>query len=131
MIRIGSEDIWSWVAIEPENKEILAQSISKERSMFVAEHFLSDIMQEYGRHPVSTDGGTWYLQACKFLKLDHHIHSTLEKSIIERTILHIKDRTESFDNYFPCRKEEHCNLFHIKNWMNLFIDMHNKEMINT
>jgi len=27
--------------------------------MFVAEHFLSNIVKEYGRHPISTDGGTW------------------------------------------------------------------------
>ncbi len=47
-----------------------------------------------GKHPnpiVSTNdgGGTWYpLQACQFLELDlkHHIHSSYEKSIIERTI---------------------------------------------
>ena len=29
--------------------------------MFVAEHFLSKIVEKYGDHPVSTDGGTWYL----------------------------------------------------------------------
>jgi len=23
-------------------------------------------------HPVSTDGSTWYPQACRFLKLQHH-----------------------------------------------------------
>lgn len=38
-------------------------------------------------HPVSTDGGTWHLpQVCKFLKLPQYIHSSFEKSIIERTI---------------------------------------------
>ena len=32
----------------------------------VAERFLSHIVKEYGQHPVSTtDGGTWYPQACK------------------------------------------------------------------
>jgi putative transposase len=36
--------------------------------MFVAERFLSNIVDEYGYHPVSTDGGTWYPQACRFLK---------------------------------------------------------------
>jgi hypothetical protein len=37
-------------------------SISKERNMFVAsECFLSNIVDEYGQHTVSTDGeGTWY-----------------------------------------------------------------------
>jgi putative transposase len=60
--------------------------------MFVAERFLSNVIKEYGEHPVSTDGGTWYPQACQFLKLNHHIHSPYEKSIIERTIQYIKDR---------------------------------------
>ncbi len=37
--------------------------------MFIAEHFLSDIVEEYGKHPVSTDGGTWYPQACGFFNV--------------------------------------------------------------
>ncbi len=66
----------------------------------------------------------------KFLKVEHHIHSPFEKSItIERTIPYIKDRTtEGFDDYFPCRKRK-CKLFHIKNWMKLFVDLYNKEVI--
>jgi putative transposase len=41
---------------------------------------------------------------------------------------YIKDRTlESFDDYFPCRLEN-CKLKHVKNWLNLFIDYHNKEL---
>ena len=69
-----------WVAIEPESKEILGMSISKERNMFVAiERFISYVVDEYGEHPVSTDGGgTWYPQACRFLKINHHIHSFYE-----------------------------------------------------
>ena len=62
--------------------------------MFVAERFLSNVVNEYGQHPVSTDGGTWYPQACQFLKLNHHIHSSHEKSIIDAKE---KDRTECFD----------------------------------
>ncbi len=62
--------------------------------MFVAERFLSDIVEEYGHHPVSTkDGDTWYPQAGQFLKIDYQIHSSYEKSIIERTMQYIKDRT--------------------------------------
>jgi len=124
LIKVGSELIWFWIAIEPENRQILAVSISKERNMFVAERFLSNLVKDYGNHPVSTDGGTWYPQACEFLKMDHHIHSSLEKSLIERKMQYIKDRTECFDDYFPCRK-----LKHVRNWLNLFVDYHNKEMI--
>ena len=128
-IKAGSELIWLWVAIEPENRQILALSITKERNMFVAERFLSGLVKIHGNHPVSTDGGTWYPQACGFLKVDHHIHSPFEKSIIERTVQYIKDRTECFDDYFPCRKEN-CKLKHVLNWLNLFVIYHNKEVIN-
>ncbi len=57
-IKVGSEIIWLWVAIEYETKEILGMSISKERNMFVAERFLLDVVAKYGKHQVSTDGGT-------------------------------------------------------------------------
>jgi putative transposase len=88
--------------------------------MFVSEKFLADIIKIYGRYPVSTDGGgSWYPQACEFLKLDHHIHSSLEKSLIERTMQYVKDRTEGFDDYFPCRKQN-CKLDHIKQWIKVF-----------
>ena len=40
---------------------------------------------------------------------------------------YIKDRTECFDDYFPCRKKK-CKLKHVINWMNLFVDYHNKEL---
>ncbi|MDR4490478.1 MAG: DDE-type integrase/transposase/recombinase [Candidatus Nitrosocosmicus sp.] len=130
LIKIGSEYIWIWVAIEPENRQILSLSISKERNMFVAERFLSGLIRIHGKHAISTDGGTWYPQACRFLGLEHHIHSSFEKSIIERTVQYIKDRTESFDDYFPCRMKN-CKLKHVENWLNLFLDYHNKGMIYT
>ena len=80
LLKVGFEFIWLWVAIEPENRQILALSISKERNMFVAERFISGVIKNHGKHPVSTDGGTWYPQACRFLNLKHHLHSfCLEK----------------------------------------------------
>jgi len=98
--------------------------------MFVAERFLSTLVKDHGKHLISTDGGTWYPpQACRFLKLPQHIHSPFEKSLIERTIQYIKDRIESFDDYFPCKKEN-CNLDHVKKCLNLFVNMHNKNIIN-
>ncbi|MDR4491753.1 MAG: DDE-type integrase/transposase/recombinase [Candidatus Nitrosocosmicus sp.] len=126
LIKIGSKYIWIWVAIEPENRQILALTISKERNMLIAERFLSDIVRNYGKHLVSTDGGSWYPQACRFLGLEHHIHSSFEKSLIERTMQYIKDRTENFD-YFPCRLKN-CKLKHVQNWLRLFADYHNKKI---
>ena len=97
--------------------------------MLIAERFIESLIDEFDKHPISTDGGSWHpLQACQFLKLRHHIHSSFEKSIIERTMQCIKDRTETFDDYFQYRKKK-CKLKHIINWFNLFIDQHNKEII--
>jgi putative transposase len=127
LIKVGSEYIWLWIAIEPENRQILALTISKERNMFVAERFLSGLVKDYRKLPVSTDGGTWYPQACEFLTLDHHIHSSWEKSLIERIIQYIKDRTESFDDYFPCRKQN-CKLEHIKQWIKVFAYHYNNNI---
>ena len=77
--------------------------------MLIAERFISSLTKGYDKHSISTDGGTWYPQACQFLKLNRHIHSSYEKSLIERTMQCIKDRTVSFDDYFPCSKEN-CRL---------------------
>jgi putative transposase len=98
--------------------------------MFVAQKFLNNMVKEYGKLPVSTDGGgTWYpLQACKFLKLKHHLHSRYEKSNIERIIQYIKDRVEDFDDYFPYIKDK-CNLQHVINWFNAFTYYYNNEII--
>ena len=38
-----------------------------------------------------------------------------------------QDRLECFDDYFPCRKKK-CKLKHVINWLNLFVDFHNKEL---
>ncbi len=68
-IKVGSGLIWLWIVIEPIDKEILSFDISKERNMFVvAERFLSNVIKEYGKHPVSTDGGTWYATSLQISK---------------------------------------------------------------
>ncbi|MER5174194.1 MAG: hypothetical protein ABJB76_09415 [Candidatus Nitrosocosmicus sp.] len=56
------------------------------RNMFVAERVLSKVVEEYGRHLVSTYSGTWYPSACQFLKITPHIHSSYDNSVIERII---------------------------------------------
>jgi hypothetical protein len=55
-----------------------------------------------------TDGRTWYPpQACKFLKLEYHLHSTYEKSItIERTIQYIIDRIDNLTITFLAERKK-------------------------
>ncbi|HEY6535662.1 MAG TPA: hypothetical protein VIY08_07695 [Candidatus Nitrosocosmicus sp.] len=58
-------------------------------------------MDIQGQCPVSTlDGGTWYQQGCKFLKIEHYIHSSYGIDRIERTMQYMKDRIEGFDAIF-------------------------------
>jgi putative transposase len=91
--------------------------------------FISSLIKGYDKHSISTDGGTWYPQAYRSLRLNHHIHSPYEKCLIERTMQYIKDRIGNFDEYSPCRKEN-CTLRHVQNWLILLLNMHNKGVKN-
>jgi transposase-like protein len=44
LLKVGSEYVWVWIAIEPLAKVILGISISFERTMLVAERFLKDLV---------------------------------------------------------------------------------------
>ena len=70
--------------------------------MFVAENFIRSFVSKYGRHTVYTDGGTWYPQACNVLHLKNLLDSPLEQKLIERVMQFFKDRTECFEDYYPC-----------------------------
>ncbi len=63
----------------------------------MTEGLISRVVKIHEKLPGSTDTSTWYPQPCKFLKLKHHVHPPYEKSLIERTMQYIKDRTESID----------------------------------
>ncbi|HJS65103.1 MAG TPA: DDE-type integrase/transposase/recombinase [Nitrososphaeraceae archaeon] len=126
IIQIGNQHFWLWFCIEPIHSLVLGIYISEERNMFVAEKFIRSLVQMYGRHPVYTDGGTWYPQACNVIGLKHHLHSPFEKHLMERVNQYFKDRTEGFDDYYPCiQKENECNLFHVYNWIQFFVSMYN------
>jgi putative transposase len=122
-VQIGSFEAWVWVAVEPVHRYILGVHLSRHRNMIVAELFLKGLVEKYGKHVVYSDGGPWYPEACASLGLEHKLHSPYEKSLIERANQYLKDRIEEFDDYYPCTKKE-CDLGHVSNWLNLFVDMH-------
>ena len=67
-----------------------------------AEKVIRSLVSKYGKHTVYTDGGTWYPEACNVLRSKHNLHSPFEKSLMERVNQYIKDKTEGFDDYYPC-----------------------------
>ena len=124
VIQVGSQHFWLWFCIEPIHSSVLGIYISEERNMLVAEKFIRSLVDKYGKHTVYTDGGTWYDEACNVLRLKHYLHSPFQKSLMERVNQYFKDRTESFDDYYPCMEDE-CNLFHVYNWIQFFVSMYN------
>src|ERR671921_469456 len=121
-IKRNHVSIWNWIQRYKPKRIFQARRTISE---FIIDETL---IKRYGKHNISTDGGTWYPQACRFLNIEQHNHSSIEKSFIERTIQYIKDRTECFDDYFPCTRIN-CKLEHIVKWLILFVDMHNRELI--
>ncbi|MDR4511263.1 MAG: hypothetical protein MRJ93_06100 [Nitrososphaeraceae archaeon] len=57
------------------------------------------------------------------------MHSSIEKSLMERLNQYLKDRIESFDDYYPCIQDEY-NLFHVHNWIQLCVSMYNDTISN-
>jgi putative transposase len=75
--------------------------------------------------------GTWYPEACSYLDLKHLLHSPYKKSIVERTIEYLKDKTEAFDDCYPCMKAGSCDLRHVHKWLILFVFMYNSVVKST
>ncbi len=73
--------------------------------MLIAEKFIRFFISKYGKHSVYTDGCNWYDKAWNILKLKRYLHSPLEKNLMERVNQYFKDKTESFDDYYPCIKK--------------------------
>jgi hypothetical protein len=72
--------------------------------MFAAEKLSSGLIKTHGKSPVSTGGGRWCPQACRFLNIRHHPHSAFEKGIVEGTMQHIKDRTDNLMTIFHVKR---------------------------
>jgi len=119
-VKVGSQDAWLWLAFEPTGRFFLGFYLSRTRSILTAELFLQSLIDRYGRHPVYSDGANWYPEACRSLGLQHHVYDGSSGNLMERFVQYVKDRTESFDDYFPCRKE-HCRLEHVKGWLNYYM----------
>ena len=43
---------------------------------------------------------------------------------------YFKDRTECFDDYYPCMQKIECNLFHVYNRIQFFVSMYNDTIAN-
>jgi putative transposase len=121
LLRVDGQDYWLWIAYEPNLNRCLMMNLSRERTIFVCYQFFRQLRNRYGsRKTIYTDGARWYNDACKWLRLKHQIYDSELKNLMERFVQQIKDRTECFDDHFPCRKYN-CNKQHVWNWLKLFV----------
>ena len=49
---------------------------------------------------------------------------TIREKLDGRINQYFKDRTEMFDDRFPCMQNE-CNLIHVHNWIQFFVSIYN------
>jgi transposase-like protein len=121
LLKINSQVYWLWLAYEPNIKSCLLFHLSRERTIFVCYGFFKQIRKKFGRKLIIySDDAHWYNEACKWLRFKHIIYGVNLKNIIERFIQKIKDRTECFDDHFPC-KTKTCKRQHVSNWIKMFI----------
>ena len=121
LLQVDGQNYWLWIAYEPNLDVCLMMHLSRERTIFVCYQFFKQLRTRFGRKPILTDGAHWYNDACRWLRLEHHVYATELKNLMERFIQQIKDRTECFDDHFPCRKKENCDRQHVWNWLKLFV----------
>jgi putative transposase len=120
LIQIDGRDYWLWIAYEHRLKRCLMMHLSRERTIFVCYQFFKQLRSKFGRKPILTDGARWYIDACRWLGLQHYVYGTDLKNKMERFVQKIKDRTECFDNNFPCGKMD-CNRQHVYNWLKMYV----------
>jgi hypothetical protein len=74
--------------------------------LLAVESFVRSLVELYGKHGVYSDEGTWYPEACTSLGLKHRLHSSYGKNVIERAVECVIDKTENFDDYYPCSRKK-------------------------
>ncbi|MFP3296970.1 MAG: DDE-type integrase/transposase/recombinase [Vulcanisaeta sp.] len=112
-INVGGKKAWLWVAYEPQLKAFLSFYISWLQNSLDAYYFIRRLVKKYGGKTIYTELFGTLMHA----GVDHVVYEQSLKNLMERMNEHIKDRTEAFDDLFPCRKPK---FEHVKNWFKAF-----------
>jgi hypothetical protein len=80
-------------------------------NMLFTESFLKYLIKAKVMHTVYSDARRHVIILALNTYFIHHI----KKSIVERTIKYLKDRTRAFDDYYPRIKPGLCNLKRVHN----------------
>ena len=109
---------------EPYIKRSLLMHVYKERTLLVCYNSIKKLKRLYGnKYTIYTDGADYYHLACRWLRIKHNVYDQEDKNIMERAGQYIKDRTECFDDNFPCK--DNCSKEHVRNWFKMFMTYFN------
>jgi len=120
MVKVHGVEAWVWVAYEPYQRRFpgvdlcWTRGASYPRSGSSAGSWNGTAATRY------TGRAGWYPEACRSLRLPRRPLIPRLKSLVERAVQHLKDRTEGFDDHFPCRKPR-CSLTHVQDWLQVFL----------
>ena len=65
--------------------------ISKDRTVLVCYYFIKRLKKLYGsKYTICTDGASYYDQACRWLRIRHHVYNQEDKNIMERAVQYIR-----------------------------------------
>jgi transposase-like protein len=105
-IEDGDREVALFTAFEPHLRRIVYMKIFEVTNIFTALAFIKRSEAVYrSRVRMLTDGVQYYRTTCKFLNLDHDVYDSRFRNFVERIVQYIKDRTEDFGDYIPCRRE--------------------------
>jgi putative transposase len=105
-VEVGGRELVLFVAFEPNLRRIVYMRLFEAANILTALSFMKRVKALYrSMMKVLTDGAQYYRTACKFLNLDHDVYGLRLRNLMERIIQYVKDRTEDFDDYIPCRRK--------------------------
>ena len=124
VIQVGSQHFWLWFCIEPILVLCLESTFQRREICLLLKNSLDLLLTNTENIQCIQTVVHGTMRHVMYLRLKHYLHSPFQKSLMERVNQYFKDRTESFDDYYPCMQDE-CNLFHVYNWIQFFVSMYN------
>lgn len=129
ILKIQGVEVYLWLRIDVETREIIAFHVSPTREGLNATFFLKKIMSACINKPLLVvDGAGWYPWTCERFGLTCQRMTRWLRNSIEQCYKFVKDRTRAFYNNFGCNKFGK-GLEHVRMFMKLFLVSYYQEEI--
>ena len=113
-VKLESNQIYIWNAIDVDDRSILAVHVSRSRSSLDAIYFLKRILERCENKPlILVDKSPWYRFALERLGLEYKHQRFGERNAVEQWYGLLKSRLKLFWKRFPY----HISLQSVKSWI--------------